>query len=108
VPCYDLDERVAGVKEEEFSKLVASIKEAGKIKASRKKASRESVIEPPDIKTVRKKPRVSQREFAMMIGVSTRTLQNWVQGRRIPEGPAKALLKVAVRNPRAVLEALHS
>jgi len=51
---------------------------------------------------------MSQTEFAAMIGVSARTLQNWEQGRRNPDGPAKALLKVAVKNPQAVLEALHS
>ena len=50
---------------------------------------------------------VSQGDFAVMIGVSTRTLQNWEQGRRQPEGPAKALLTIASRNPSAVLDALH-
>jgi putative transcriptional regulator len=43
-----------------------------------------------------------------MIGVSVRTLQNWEQGRRQPEGPAKALLRIASKNPSAVLEALHT
>jgi len=43
-----------------------------------------------------------------MIGVSVRTLQNWEQGRRTPEGPAKALLRIASRNPQAVLDALHA
>jgi putative transcriptional regulator len=42
-----------------------------------------------------------------MIGVSPRTIQNWEQKRREPEGAAKALLMVAARNPRMVLEALH-
>jgi putative transcriptional regulator len=51
---------------------------------------------------------ISLTEYAMMIGVSTRTLQNWVQGRRKPAGPANALLKIAAKNPKAVLEALHS
>jgi putative transcriptional regulator len=41
-----------------------------------------------------------------MIGVSLSTLQNWEQGRRQPEGPARALLKVASVNPRAVAAAL--
>ncbi|MDD3925435.1 MAG: helix-turn-helix domain-containing protein [bacterium] len=50
---------------------------------------------------------LSQAEFARMIGVSPGTLRNWEQGRRNPEGPAKALLKVASKNPLAVLEALH-
>ena len=96
------------MKEEHFSKLVASIKEAGEIKAGRKRPSRKYEVKPPDIKMVREKLQVTQKEFAMLIGVSTRTLQNWEQGRRKPEGPANALLKVATKNPKAVLEALHS
>ncbi|MGB6866142.1 MAG: NadS family protein [Candidatus Aminicenantaceae bacterium] len=96
------------MKEEHFSKLVSSVKEAGEIKAGRKKPSRKYEITPPDIKMVREKLHVSQKEFAMLIGVSTRTLQNWEQGRRKPVGPANALLKIASKNPKAVLEALHS
>ncbi len=96
------------MKEEHFSKLVVSIKEAGEIKAGRKKPSRKYEITPPDIKMVREKLNVSQKEFAMLIGVSIRTLQNWEQGRRKPVGPANALLKIASKNPKAVLEALHS
>jgi putative transcriptional regulator len=42
-----------------------------------------------------------------MISVSVATLRNWEQGRRMPDGPALALLRVAARNPRAVAEALH-
>jgi len=96
------------MNKEHFSKLVASIEEAGEIKAGRKRPSRKYEITPPDIKMVREKLQVTQREFATMIGVSIRTLQNWEQGRRKPEGPANALLKVATKNPKAVLEALHS
>jgi len=96
------------MREQEFTKLVASVKEAGEIRAGRKKASRVREIKPPEIKTVRKRLGVSQAEFALMIGVSTRTLQNWEQGRRTPEGPARALLRIAAKNPEAVLEALHS
>ena len=40
-----------------------------------------------------------------MIGVSVATLRNWEQGRRVPDGPALTLLRVAARNPKA--EALH-
>jgi putative transcriptional regulator len=96
------------MKKENFEKLVASIKEAGEIKAGRQAPSRVDEIKPPEIKIVRDKLNVSQHEFALMIGVSLRTLQNWEQGRRKPEGPAKALLRVASRNPRAVLDALHT
>ncbi len=61
---------------------------------------------PADIKSTRARLGKSQAEFAMMIGVSLSTLQNWEQGRRSPEGPARALLKVAAENPKAVAQAL--
>ena len=96
------------MKKEKFEKLVASIKEAGEIRSGRKAPSRMYEIKPPEIKTVREKLNVSQNEFALMIGVSVRTLQNWEQGRREPEGPAKALLRIASKNPQAVLDALHA
>jgi len=96
------------MKKADFSKLVASIKEAGEIKAGRKAPSRVYEIKPPEIRMVRERLNASQNEFALLIGVSTRTLQNWEQGRRRPEGPAKALLRVAARNPKAVLDALHT
>ena len=95
------------MKNENFEKLVASIREAGEIKAGRRPASRVHAVRPPDIKAVRRRLGVSQGQFAAMIGVSPRTLQNWEQGRREPEGPAKALLRVAAHNPRAVLQALQ-
>jgi len=96
------------MKNEDFEMLVSSIKEAGEIKKGKAEPSRVFEIDAPEIKMVREKLRVSQREFALMIGVSVRTLQNWEQGRRKPDGPAKALLRVASRNPKAVLEALHA
>ena len=91
----------------DYENLLASIREAGEMKAGRRRLSRAWIIKPVDIKKVRARLRVSQREFALLIGVSARTLQNWEQGRRQPEGPAKALLRVVVRNPKAVLAALH-
>lgn len=49
---------------------------------------------------------LSQADFAAMLGVSTRTLQDWEQGRRQPSGAAKALLKVAVAAPKTVRKVL--
>jgi putative transcriptional regulator len=63
---------------------------------------------PADIKEIRLRLKKSQAEFALMIGVSLATLQNWEQGRRFPEGPARALLKVAAEQPKAVIEALSA
>ena len=96
------------MKEETFSKLVASVREAGEIKAGQRMPSRTYEITPPEIRMVRERLDVSQGGFAVMIGVSTRTLQNWEQGRRRPDGPAKALLMIASCNPTAVLDALHA
>ncbi|MEM7673885.1 MAG: NadS family protein [Verrucomicrobiota bacterium] len=96
------------MNDEDFSNLLESVKEAGQIKKGKVKASRTTVIDFPDIKQIRSGLSVSQEEFALMIGVSIRTLQNWEQGRRVPDGPAKALLQVASKNPQAVLEALHA
>jgi putative transcriptional regulator len=90
----------------DFNKLSESIRQAGKIRRGTMKASRVRVIAPEDIRSIRQKLEKSQSEFALMIGVSVATLQNWEQGRRKPEGPAQALLKIAAKNPIAVAEAL--
>ena len=50
---------------------------------------------------------LSQQEFAELLGVSARTLQDWEQGRREPTGAARTLLKVAVKHPK-VLRGLKS
>ena len=96
------------MRKKDFDKLVASVKQAGKIKRGKLRAARVFHFKPADIKAVREKLNVSQSEFAMMIGVSVSTLQNWEQGRRQPEGPARALLKVAAENPEVVAEALSA
>jgi putative transcriptional regulator len=96
------------MNEKDFDNLVESIKEAGRIKAGESPPSRCFEFSPLDIKAIREKLKKSQSEFALMIGVSVSTLQNWEQGRRKPEGPAKALLKVASKNPKAVMDALSS
>ena len=49
---------------------------------------------------------MSQQDFAELLGVSARTLQDWEQGRREPTGAARMLLKVAVKHPK-VLRGLH-
>lgn len=96
------------MKEEDFADLVKSIKQAGKIRRGEMKPSRRFEMAPADIKTIRQSLEKSQTEFALMIGVSVATLRNWEQGRRHPEGPARALLKVAESNPEAVRKALGS
>lgn len=94
------------MNEQDFANLVESIKQAGQIKQGELAPGRTFEFSPLDIKAIREKFNKSQREFAYMIGVSVGTLQNWEQGRRKPEGPARALLRVAEKNPKAVIEAL--
>jgi putative transcriptional regulator len=94
------------MKKEDFDNLTASIKQAGKIRRGETKSSRVTEFPPLDVKAIRKQLGKSQSEFALMIGVSIATLQNWEQGRRRPEGPARALLKVAATNPDMVAAAL--
>ena len=96
------------MKTDDFDKLVSSIKEAGRIKRGEIAPSRSFMFEPADIKAIRSKLDMSQSEFAFMIGVSVATQQNWEQGRRTPEGPARALLKIAAENPEALLHALSN
>ena len=50
---------------------------------------------------------LSQQDFADLMGVSARTLQDWEQGRREPTGAAKTLLKVAAAHPEVLLELHH-
>ena len=96
------------MKEDDFDNLVKSIQQAGKIKNGQLEPGRKNAFNPMDIKAIRNKLHKSQREFALMIGVSVSTLQNWEQGRRNPDGPARALLKVASENPEAVTKALEA
>jgi len=96
------------MKDELFQQLVASIREGGAILRGKKKASRQNTLKWPDAKVVRGKLGLNQAQFAALIGISVRTLQNWEQGHRRPEGTARALLRIADRHPEAVLESLHS
>lgn len=96
------------MRKKDFDNLVDSIRHAGRIRRGEAKPSRVSEFAPVDVTAIRRWLRKSQAEFARMIGVSVATLQNWEQGRRQPQGPARALLKVAAINPEAVAAALAS
>lgn len=94
------------MKPADFERLEKSIRQAGRIRRGRERPGRVTEFRPADVRAIRKRLDKSQSEFAMMIGVSVSTLQNWEQGRRQPHGPARALLKVAAEDPRAVERAL--
>jgi len=66
------------------------------------------VLQPavPDVRAIRRKLRLSQSQFALRFGFSLRTIQEWEQGRAIPDRPARILLKVIEQSPGAVERAV--
>ena len=96
------------MKDELFTELVASVKEGSSILQGEKEGSRTFHLDPIDIKRIREGYHLTQMQFAALLGISVRTLGNWEQGRRVPEGPAMVLLRVADKHPEAVLDAIQT
>jgi putative transcriptional regulator len=92
------------MNEQLFNELLQSVREGGAILRGEAEPSRSFVMEEPDVSAIRRSFNLSQPKFASFLGISVRTLQNWEQKRRKPEGPAKVLLQVAARHPEAVLD----
>ncbi len=91
-----------------FEDLVQSLKEAKAIAKGEAPASRRFEVKPIDVKAVREKTGLSQSEFASLIQISTKTLQNWEQRRRTPTGPSAALLKIVSVNPEMAVQSLRA
>lgn len=89
-----------------FDELVESVKQAGEIVRGERAPSREFHVDAVMIKKLRGRTSLSQPKFASLIGVDVGTLRNWEQGRREPNGPARALLYAISRDPKNVLKAL--
>ena len=71
-----------------------------------KRGEHSRIITVPDIAQTRAKVGLSQSQFAQLLGVSVRTLQDWEQGRRRPSGAARTLLMIADKNPQAILDVM--
>lgn len=91
-----------------FESIMRGAREAIAYMEGDKKDSRTHTlaVEPTDVRALRTGLGLTQAAFAALFGVSVHTLRNWEQGRRTPEGPACALLKVIEREPEAALRAL--
>jgi putative transcriptional regulator len=61
---------------------------------------------PPAVRELRRRARLTQQEFAARLGVPVETIRNWEQGKRMPRGPARALLAVIAHAPETVFAAL--
>jgi putative transcriptional regulator len=95
------------MKAKMFDELLDSVREGGAILRRDKQASRRFTIKASGVQAIRERTRLSQSEFAQLIGVSVKTLQNWEQDRRRPTGPAAALLRIIAKEPKFAVEAIH-
>lgn len=89
-----------------FDRLVESMTQMNEILDGERVPSREFVVDPMQVKDIRKATGLTQDKFCKLIDVKLGTLRNWEQGRREPTGPAKALLRAIKNDPEHVLVAL--
>jgi len=82
-----------------WQEVLEGVKEIKAGGGKRRKVEPES-----DVVRVRLKSGLTQAQFASVLGVSKRTLEQWEQGRREPSGAAKTLLKIAERHPEVLRE----
>jgi putative transcriptional regulator len=100
MPKSEKELRTRDTKRDLGRELLQSVRE---MKAGRRARTHKVKVSP--IVAARAKTELSQAQFARLLGVSVRTLQDWEQGRREPSGAAKTLIRIAARRPD-VLRAL--
>jgi putative transcriptional regulator len=103
------------MRQDLFDELIESVAQMKGIQAGRRRPSRvtraaDLLGQDVDVAALRARFRLSQAKFAALLGINKDTLQNWEQGRRTPQGPAKVLLRVAAAYPDALLSvnAIHT
>jgi len=95
------------MKKKAIEELVASMKVTSEAAgAERSVAARAAQISALSVKELRGRTKLSQPHFAALLGVELSTLRNWEQGRRVPTGPARALLRAISNDPQNVIRAL--
>lgn len=91
-----------------FLEIAAGLKDAIAHAKGDQGAARVHTIPVVDVKQVRERLQMSQREFAEAVMVSLDTLQNWEQHRRTPHGPALVLLNVLDQHPEVVFQTMKN
>lgn len=100
-------QRLRGTTEREIARQIASDPDVPEMSAADLRKARRVYNPPvPDVKSLRHKLGLSQAEFAQRFGFSVRTVQQWEQGRSVPDRPARILLRVIETAPQAVERAL--
>ena len=99
--------RLRSITDEEIAAQVAADPDAAPLMEYSKDFRKVYNPPLPDVKAIRTKLKLSQAEFASRFGFSVRTVQQWEQGRAVPDRPARILLRVIEQSPRAVERALY-
>ena len=100
-------ERLRASTECEIARQIASDPDVPEMTAAELRRARRVYNPPvPNVKAIRQKLGLSQAEFAQRFGFSVRTVQQWEQGRTVPDRPARILLRVIETAPQAVERAL--
>jgi putative transcriptional regulator len=86
--------------------ILQGLEEIRRFKAGEMRLRTTTLSEPAPPQEIRERLALSQEAFAGLLGVSVRTLQDWEQGRRNPQGPALALLRIAEQHPEVFID-LH-
>lgn len=89
-----------------FESIKAGLGEAIAHATGEQRGARVSHFDPLDVKAIRAQVGMSQTKFAASFGISIGTLRHWERGDRQPHGPARVLLTVLAKQPKAVLKAL--
>jgi putative transcriptional regulator len=84
--------------------ILEGIKEIKQYKKNKIHLQTRVLNDPSPSQVIRKKLNLSQSGFAGLMGVSIRTIQDWEQGRRNPQGPAKSLLRIAEQHPDVFID----
>jgi putative transcriptional regulator len=103
MPMTEKQLRERDAKRDLGAELLQSIRE---MKASKGKVV--AKIEVPPVVMARMKSGLSQSQFATLLGVSVRTLQDWEQGRRQPSGAAQTLITIAEQQPKVLKQVLKA
>jgi len=92
---------------ERFESIKKGVEEAIAWKRGKKTGSRIRKYTAMDVSKIRKKTKMTQKEFSESFSIPLSTLRQWEQGKRVPQGPAQALLKIIDKNAKTALEALE-
>lgn len=98
--------KIDQMTDEDIERQIAENPQAARDTSKVPKRKWRMVLPVPDVNAVRTKLGMTQESFAETFGVSLATIRNWEQGRREPHGPARVLLAIIEREPKAVLRAL--